>query len=385
MEPADRANHIDSLLTQASVIDEARRIVEVTIIKPGPSLVMFDDKPVVYPDDTLIDSVPLWQGAACFCDHWNKSVRNMAGVFFAPWYEDGVRAHLRFIDDSLYYLVAQIIRDRSAGETVPDIGLSADIMCSAVENDEAIEVTGITQVISADIVFRPAAGGSFDRILNAVVQAHPEVTSLSRYVIQHLTAPVPASSPLPLGEGQGEGDPAAAGPQHQTNASSPVPTSSPLPLGEGQGEGQGRKAAEELVPVKRVRDLQSIADRLRLQLSAQAASLQEKDQHIARLESQLFEAVIRHREGVLEAHPEIPEHLIGGATIAELDESLEKALALVNQVRQLLEKADAGNQEPPIPPGSPPRSGLDVSALTPRQKIEWALKRGDARPPRNDS
>jgi len=85
----------ESLLNEASILDEARRIVEVTIIKPGPAKACLDQKPVSYTEQALRDSLPLWEGAACFCDHWNKSVRNIAGVFFAPWYDERVAALLR--------------------------------------------------------------------------------------------------------------------------------------------------------------------------------------------------------------------------------------------------------------------------------------------------
>ena len=86
------------ILHQASILDDAHHIVEVTIIKPGPAQVTVNGDQVCYTEEALQASLPLWEGAACFCDHFNKSVRNIAGVFFAPWYEEGVKAKLRFID-----------------------------------------------------------------------------------------------------------------------------------------------------------------------------------------------------------------------------------------------------------------------------------------------
>ena len=166
--------HTDPILHQnvvSSVLDEVNHVVDVTIIRPGEARVTFDGAPVSYTEEALQSSLPLWEGAACFCDHFNKSVRNIAGVFFSPWYDDGVKAKLRFIDDTLYGMVARIVADRDVGLPVPDIGISADIAINGEPTDNTFQVTEISQVISADIVFSPAAGGSFDRILNAVMAA----------------------------------------------------------------------------------------------------------------------------------------------------------------------------------------------------------------------
>jgi hypothetical protein len=305
------------ITNEASILDEARHILEVTIIKPGPAKVKIGGAQVVYTEDALKASLPLWEGAACFCDHFNKSVRNIAGVYFSPWYDQAVKAKLRFIDDTLYHMVARIMADRQQKLPVPDIGISADIGIKAMPTDHTFEVQEITNVISADIVFSPAAGGSFDRVLNQVRQE------------------------LGITAGQNE----------------PLPTQleeSRRPPAEG----------EALVPEKRVRDLQSTADKLR-------AQVQNQEAHITQLQTNLGQAVIKYRQGILQQHPEIPEHLVTGNTVAELDASLEKAQAVVETVKQHLEER--------IPPGAPARSGPDVESLTPRQKIEYGIQRRSKR------
>ena len=298
----------DPILHQASVLDEVNHVVEVTVIRPGQAKVTIDGAQVSYTEDALKTSLPLWEGAACFCDHFNKSVRNIAGVFFSPWYDDGIKAKLRFTDDTLYNMVAQIVADREDNLPVPDIGISADIAINGESCDDTFEVREISKVVSADIVFSPAAGGSFDRVLNSVMQE------------------------LAITDDQDEQPPAPGG---------------------------APPDGEPLVPEKRVRDLQSAADKLKNQVKNQEASIQE-------LQGNLAEAVARYRESLLTQHPEIPADLLSGSTIAELDASLDQARAVVDNVRQHLAER--------VPAGAPARRGIDLSSMSPGEKINYGLK-----------
>ena len=318
--------HTEPILHQASVLDEAQHVVEVTIIKPGPSALTINNAPVTYTEEALRDSLPLWDGAACFCDHWDKSVRNITGVFFTPWYDEGVKARLRFIDDTLYAMVTRIIADRDEGLPVPDIGISADIAVAGADLPDAFEVTQISQVISADIVFSPAAGGSFDRVLNSVL-AEAGIADRGNH-----DQPPPAPDCL---SGRPEATPDAS---------------------DGEPD---KSVGEPLVPEKRVRDLQSTADRLRNQVRDQEAQ-------IAQVQGQLSEAVSRYRDQVLAANPEVPAELVSGDTVEQVDASLEQARALVDNVKQHL--ADR------VPAGAPARRGIDTSSMSPGDKITYGLK-----------
>ena len=293
----------------ASLSDPQNKVVLVTIIKPGT--VQTPTGKVVYSEKVLSDSVPLWDGAACFCDHFNKSVRNIAGVYYAPYYEDGVKAKLRFIDESLYKLVSQIIQDKDKNLPVPDIGISADINVKFSETDHTLEVTHIAQVISADIVFSPAAGGSFDRVLNAA-----------------------GISPII---------------QNQPPSGSPP------------------QSAEELVPVSRVRDLQSANDKLRETVKTLNLTLSDAKGLSQKLQQDIGEAVKKYRESLIKANPGIPEELLKGESITDLDASLTQAQAIVEKIKANLEG------EAVIPAGSPSRKGPDISELSPVDKIKYGL------------
>ncbi len=101
------------------------------------------------------------------------------------------------------------------------------------------------------------------------------------------------------------------------------------------------------------------------ELTAQAERGQE-------LEAQAREAAERYRELVLQQSPELPAELVAGDTVQQVDASLERARETVSKVRGHLEsQAQAGR----VPVGAPPRSGPDLSALSPEEKISYGLRR----------
>src|SRR3990170_1098709 len=149
------------------------RAVEVTIIRPGVS-----SNGLRYTEAVLRESVPLWEGAACFCDHptaldetraGGRSVRDLAGVYSDARYEDGVRATLRFYPgaEAVYKLVEAAVKDREEGRAAPAIGISADMHVVKERAGNVWEGRKISKGTSGDIVFQPAAGGRFERILEA--------------------------------------------------------------------------------------------------------------------------------------------------------------------------------------------------------------------------
>ncbi len=86
------------------------------------------------------------------------------------------------------------------------------------------------------------------------------------------------------------------------------------------------------------------------------------------LSGSLAEAVGAYRDLIV--RPGLPPDLVTGGTIAEINESAEKARALVEQVRQDVAAENARQQ---VPAGAPPRTIPDVSALSAREKIRFAL------------
>lgn len=90
----------------------------------------------------------------------------------------------------------------------------------------------------------------------------------------------------------------------------------------------------------------------------------------------LSEAVAKYKASVLAAKPEIPGEMISGESITEIDDSLETAKALRDKVAlSLLRRQEQEAEDMTIPAGAPPRTGADLSTLSPREKIEYALRK----------
>ena len=73
---------------------------------------------------------------------------------------------------------------------------------------------------------------------------------------------------------------------------------------------------------------------------------------------------------MVSANPTVPAELITGDTIDAVDQSLESAKSLVSTVRATIEAEIAAGK---VPAGAPPRTPPDLSSLSPREKIQYAV------------
>ena len=96
----------------------------------------------------------------------------------------------------------------------------------------------------------------------------------------------------------------------------------------------------------------------------------ESETRLAAVSCSLAEAVEGYRALLVKAHPEVLEELITGDSIESINESLAKARALVSRVKEGLEAEITLAR---FPVGTPERSSPDLSALSPREKIQYAL------------
>jgi len=99
-------------------------------------------------------------------------------------------------------------------------------------------------------------------------------------------------------------------------------------------------------------------------------TIADSEQKLAQINDLLSQAVASYREMVAAAHPEIPPELITGDSIEAVDESLQSARTLVDKVRQGIEEETSRTR---VPAGAPPRAPLDLSVLSPREKIQYAI------------
>ena len=91
------------------------------------------------------------------------------------------------------------------------------------------------------------------------------------------------------------------------------------------------------------------------------------------LRLQLADALERCRTLLLARDPDVPEELVQGGTIDELEASYGRASTLVEQLRR--QATDHAAQER-VPAGAPARRGPDPSSLSSQQKIMLGLQSG---------
>ena len=97
-----------------------------------------------------------------------------------------------------------------------------------------------------------------------------------------------------------------------------------------------------------------------------------REDEIASLKEQMASAATKYRALVLAGSPEIPQELVSGATIEEVEASLAQAKGMVERVKRQLEAQVTAER---IPTGAPARTLPDLSGLSPREKIAYALAR----------
>ena len=89
------------------------------------------------------------------------------------------------------------------------------------------------------------------------------------------------------------------------------------------------------------------------QIAALKQSLAELEPRMTELEDSLAQAVSSYRALVIKSNPGVPEELIAGDSIEEIDDSLASAQVLIDRVRQELEAEIAAAK---IPAGAPLRT-----------------------------
>jgi len=129
--------------------------------------------------------------------------------------------------------------------------------------------------------------------------------------------------------------------------------------------------AEELEQVRaRVAELEGLLAEKDEELVKASARVAELEQVVAELESKLAQAVSSYKDLVVKSNPGVLEELITGNTIDDINASLEQAGSILSKVRQCLE-ADIASRR--VPAGAPERTLVDLSALSPREKIQYGI------------
>jgi len=84
----------------------------------------------------------------------------------------------------------------------------------------------------------------------------------------------------------------------------------------------------------------------------------------------LANAVSAYKTAVAQANPDVLDELISGDSIEAINQSVEHAQCFISRVKQGLEAEAARTR---VPAGAPQRTPPDLSALSPREKIQYAI------------
>ncbi len=136
-------------------------------------------------------------------------------------------------------------------------------------------------------------------------------------------------------------------------------------------EGLVAQKDEELANANaRITELEQAAANLDSGVITLKQSLAESDEKLAQVNNSLTEAVASYKALAIQANPGVLDQLITGDTIEDINESMETAKTLIGKVREGLEAEIVAAR---VPAGAPQRTPPDLSALSPRDKIQYAI------------
>jgi len=145
-------------------------------------------------------------------------------------------------------------------------------------------------------------------------------------------------------------------------------------------EKEAKAAAEAALAEKdtRIAELQAEGEALRAEQSNLQTSLSEAKTgseaaaaEFTQVKEAHGQAVAKYLDAVRAANPAIPQDIITGDTIEDIDASLAKATTIAESVRANLE---AQAKEAKVPAGAPPRGEISLEGLTPREKIAAGIQ-----------
>jgi len=98
--------------------------------------------------------------------------------------------------------------------------------------------------------------------------------------------------------------------------------------------------------------------------------IRERDREASEILRELSQTTSKYRVALLASAPDVPEDMVQGQTVAELEESMARARQMVERIRNQME-AQVTSQR--VPTRAQTRSMPDFSFLSPQEKIAYAL------------
>ena len=123
-------------------------------------------------------------------------------------------------------------------------------------------------------------------------------------------------------------------------------------------------------PQTRITELENQLAERDQRITALEAGVSASQQELTAVRTVLGQAVAGYKTLVAQVNPEVPAELISGDSIEAVNQSLQSAKELVGRVKKTIATEAAATR---IPAGAPQRTAPDVSALSAREKIHYAL------------
>lgn len=183
IEPAQGEPELQGIRWDVTIIGAGKRPGDLVIIGDREFVRSLNDK--LYSTEALIASVPFWDGARVYDNHLTNEefkdrggMRSVAGEWMGtiikPWWEAESR-QLHGIFNVVEASLAAKLKAAWDSGVLDTVGLSIDTFPTYgqdadVEGQSLPTIEGFDQIVSVDIVARPAAGGGFNRLLAAEQQ-----------------------------------------------------------------------------------------------------------------------------------------------------------------------------------------------------------------------
>ena len=138
-------------------------------------------------------------------------------------------------------------------------------------------------------------------------------------------------------------------------------------------EKTARATLEETLAGKdtRVAELEAQVTEFTTQLEGKTRELEASAAELATVNQAKGEAVAKYLDMAKALNPTIPEGIIAGESIEEINESINKGKAIVEAVKKTIEAEAAGTK---VPAGAPTRGEISLEGLSPREKIAAGIQ-----------
>lgn len=96
----------------------------------------------------------------------------------------------------------------------------------------------------------------------------------------------------------------------------------------------------------------------------------ESSDKLDEVKASLEQAISSYKALIVQSNLDVPEELMAGDSIEAINDSLASARELIGKVRSGIE-AEISSAK--VPAGAPQRAPVDLSALSPREKIQYGI------------